>query len=167
MAEFTVNTTRHMPYQGRSFKIKMDGVYVAGLSKMGPLTRTTTVVTHRVGGDPSRERKSPGLTSFDAAVLEQGVTHDLAFEAWANKISDPDAPGVSLADFRKDLIIDLFNEGGQLVMSYQLFRCWVSEYTALPQLDAATAGVAIRSIKIEMESWSRDRGVTEPVEQSF
>jgi phage tail-like protein len=167
MAEFNVNPLRYMPYQHNAFRIKSGGVYVAGLNQMGAMTRTTTVVTHRVGGDPSRERKSPGLTSYAAAVLQQGVTHDLTFEAWANKISDPDAPGVSLADFRKDLIIDLFNESGQLVMSYQLFRCWVSEYTALPQLDAATAGVAIRSIKIEMESWSRDRSVTEPVEQSF
>jgi phage tail-like protein len=164
MAEFTVNPTRFDPYKNHMFKIKWDGVYVAGLSKMGPLTRTTTVVTHRVGGDPSRDRKSPGLTSYAATVLEQGVTHDLTFEAWANKVSNPSAPGISLPDFRKDVIVDMFNEAGQLVISYNLFRAWVSEYTALPQLDAATAAVAIRSIKIEMESWSRDVSVAEPKE---
>lgn len=167
MAEFTSNALRQDPYKHHMFRIKADGIYVAGLSKMGPLTRSTTVVSHRVGGDPSRDRKSPGLTSYSAAVLEQGVTHDLTFEAWANKVADPTSPGVSLADFRKDLIVDLFNEAGQLVISYQLFRCWVSDYTAMPQLDAATAGAAIRSIKIEMESWRRDPAVTEPVEQSF
>jgi len=146
--------------------VKWDGVYVAGLSKMSALKRSTAPVTHRVGGDPSHDRKSPGLTTYEAVTLERGVTHDPAFEAWANKVATLEQPGISLKDFRKDLIVDVFNEAGQKVLSYKLFRCWVSEYQALPQLDAATAAVAIQTIKIELEGWERDVSVTEPAEQS-
>ena len=129
------------------------------------LKRSTAPVTHRVGGDPSHDRKSPGLTTYDAVTLERGVTHDPAFEAWANKVASLEQPGISLPDFRKDLIVDVFNEAGQKVISYKLFRCWVSEYQALPALDAATAAVAIQTIKIELEGWERDTSVTEPAEQ--
>jgi phage tail-like protein len=147
------------------FRIQWDGVYVAGLSKMSMLKRSTAPVTHRVGGDPSHDRKSPGLTTYDAVTLERGVTHDPAFEAWANKVASLEQPGISLPDFRKNLIVDVFNEAGQKVISYKLFRCWVSEYQALPALDAATAAVAIQTLKIELEGWERDTSVTEPAEQ--
>jgi len=166
MPEFTVNTTRYDPYKTHMFRVKWDGVYVAGLSKMGPLTRTTAPVKHRAGGDPTKERLSPGLTTYTSVTLERGVTHDPAFEAWANKVSSLSAPGISLPDFRKDITIDVFNEAGQLVISYHMYRCWVSEYTALPALDAATAAVAIQSIKLENEGWERDTSVTEPKELS-
>jgi phage tail-like protein len=166
MAEFTVNPTRYDPYKFFNFRVKWDGVYVAGLSKMSALTRTTEPVSHRVGGDPSHDRRSPGLTTYTSVTLERGVTHDTRFEAWANKVASYKAPGISLPDFRKDIIVDLFNEAGQLVMSYHLYRCWVSEYTALPALDAATAAVAIQSIKIETEGWDRDVSVLEPKELS-
>src|SRR3569623_2025909 len=156
MAEFTVNPTRFDPYKTHMFRAKWDGVYVAGLSKLSALTRSTAPVTHRVGGDPSLDRKSPGLTTYDAVTLERGVTHDVAFEAWANKVSSLAQPGISLADFRKDLIVDVFNEATQNVISYHLFRCWVSEYQALPALDASTSAVAIQTIKLEMEVWERD-----------
>lgn len=166
MAEFTVNPTRVDPYKTCNFRVKWDGKYVAGLSKMGPLTRTTAPVSHRVGGDPSHDRRSPGLTTYTSVTLERGVTHDTDFEAWANKVASLSAPGISLPDFRKDITVDMFNEAGQLVISYHLYRCWVSEYTALPALDAATAAVAIQSIKIETEGWERDLAVTEPKELS-
>jgi phage tail-like protein len=166
MAEFTVNPTRYDPYLSHMFRVMWDGVYVAGLSKMGPLTRTTTSVQHRDGGDASRNRLSPGLTSHAAVTFERGVTHDLAFEAWANKVASLAAPGISLPDFRKDLTIHVFNEAGQLVIGYLMYRCWVSEYTALPQFDASTAAVAIQSMKIENEGWERDTSITEPKELS-
>lgn len=165
MAEFTVNPLRFDPYKSHMFRIQWDGVYVAGLSKMSMLKRSTAPVTHRVGGDPSHDRKSPGLTTYDAVTLERGVTHDPAFEAWANKVASLEQPGISLPDFRKNLIVDVFNEAGQKVISYKLFRCWVSEYQALPALDAATAVIAIQTLKIELEGWERDTSVTEPAEQ--
>ena len=164
MAEFTVNPTRFDPYKTHMFRVKWDGVYVAGLSKMGPLTRTTAPVSYRMGGDPAYDRRSPGLTSYTSVTLERGVTHDTAFEAWANKVASFAQPGISLADFRKDITVDVFNEAGQLVLSYHLYGCWPSEYTALPALDAATAAVAIQSIKLELEGWERDTAVTEPKE---
>ena len=166
MAEFTVNPTRYDPYKTHMFRVKWDGVYVAGLSKMSALTRATAPVSHRVGGDPSHDRRSPGLTTYSAVTLERGVTHDPAFEAWANKVSSYTAPGISLPDFRKDITVDVFNEAGQQVLSYFLYRCWVSEYTALPALDAATAAIAIQSIKLETEGWQRDASVAEPKELS-
>jgi phage tail-like protein len=166
MAEFTVNATRYYPYKTHMFQVKWDGVYVAGMSKMSPLTRTTAPVAHRTGGDPSHDRRSPGLTTYTPVTFERGVTHDPAFEAWANKVASYTAPGISLPDFRKDLTVDVFNEAGQQVLSYHLFGCWVSEYTALPALDAGTAATAIQSIKVEIEAWDRDVAVVEPKEVS-
>jgi phage tail-like protein len=167
MAQFSVNPTRFDPYKNFKFRVKWDGQYVAGLSKMSALKRTTEVVEHREGGDPSTSRKSPGRSKFDAVTLERGVTHDLTFEAWANKVWNFEGgPGSesSLADFRKDIIVDVFNEAGQKVISYKIFRCWVSEYRALPDLDANANAVAIQTIKLENEGWLRDVDVVEPAE---
>ncbi len=164
MAEFTVNATRFDPYKSFMFRVMWDGVYVAGLSKMGALKRSTDPITHRVGGDPSHERKSPGKSKFEAVVLERGVTHDPAFEAWANLVHSTKSP-ISLANFRKDITVDVFNEADQKVLSYHLHRCWPSEYQALPQLDAGTAAIAIQTLKLEVETWERDESVAEPQEQ--
>ena len=170
MPQFTVNTQRFDPYKNFKFRLKWDGRYVAGVSKVSSLKRTTEVVKHREGGDPSSSRKSPGRSEFEAVTLERGVTHDLEFERWANKVWDFGAGlGVeaSLADFRKDVIIEVYNEAGQLALAYSVFRCWVSEYQALPDLDANANAVAIQHIKLEVESWERDYDVTEPTEPSF
>jgi len=163
VAQFTVNATRFDPYKAFMFRVKWDGVYVAGLSKMSALKRTTEPVVHRDGADPSHDRKSPGKTTFDAVTLERGVTHDPAFEAWAGLVHSLAAP-MSLRNFRKEIIVDVFNEAGQKVLSYQLHRCWPSEYEALPQLDAGTAAVAIQTLKLEIEGWERDLSVVEPAE---
>ncbi len=168
MTEFTVNPTRLDPYKNFKFRVKWDGRYVAGVSKMSALRRTTEVIEHREGGDPSTSRKSPGRTQYEAITLERGVTHDTAFEEWANKVwklfGGP--PEVALADFRKDIHIDFFNEAGERVLSYKVFRCWVSEYQALSDLDANSESVAIERIKLENEGWERDLEVTEPPEPS-
>jgi phage tail-like protein len=167
--QFVVNTYRYDPYKNFKFRIMWDGKYVAGVSKVGGLTRTTQVVTYREGGDPSIVRKSPGQTEYTAITLERGVTHDPEFENWASKVWDFDNRGqlgqeVSLQDFRKDIIIELYNEAGQKVMAYNVYRCWVSEYTALPELDASANAVAIQTLKLENEGWTRDTAVTEPTE---
>lgn len=170
MAQFTINATRFDPYKNFKFRVKWDGRYVAGISKVSALKRTTEVVEHREGGDPSVSRRSPGRTSFEAITLERGVTHDVEFEQWANKVWNYGAGAgaeVSLKDFRKDLVLDFFNEAGQLVISYRIFRAWVSEYQALPELDANANAVAIQSIKLEHEGFERDYDVVEPSEVSF
>lgn len=166
MAEFTVNTNRFDPYKNFKFRVKWDGQYVAGLSKMtGGLKRSTKVVTHREGGDQSTSRKSPGLTDYDPITLERGVTHDTAFEDWANLVHNYQGDALmSLKNFRKDILVDVFNEEGQKVISYKVYRCWVSEYLALPDLDANANAVMIQHIKIENEGWERDTSVTEPQE---
>jgi phage tail-like protein len=163
MAQFTVNATRFDPYKSFMFRVKWDGQYVAGLSKMSALKRTTDPVVHREGGDPSYERKSPGITKYDAVTLERGLSHDPAFEAWANLVHSITSP-ISLKNFRKDVTVDVFNETGQKVLSYLLFRCWVSEWQAVPALDATAAAVAIETLKLENEGWKRDESVTEPTE---
>lgn len=170
MAEFTVNATRFDPYKNFKFRVKWDGKYVAGVSKVGGLKKTTEVVKHRNGGDPSSSRKSPGRTEFEAITLERGVTHDIAFEQWANKVWNYGSglgAEVSLKDFRKDIILELYNEAGQLAISYNIYRCWVSEYQAMPDLDANANAVAIQHIKLENEGWERDVAVTEPTEPTF
>jgi phage tail-like protein len=167
MAEFVVNAQRFDPYKNFKFRLKWDGHYVAGISKVSGLKRTTEVVKHREGGDPSTTRKSPGRTEYDAITLERGVTHDLDFEAWATKVWQLGATlgsEVSLADFRKDMILEFYNEAGQLAISYKIYRAWVSEYQALPDLDANANAVAIQHIKLENEGWERDTDVREPTE---
>jgi phage tail-like protein len=170
MAQFTVNASRFDPYKNFKFRVKWDGRYVAGLSKAGALNRKTEVVSHREGGDPSSSRKSPGRTEYDAVMLERGVTHDVEFEQWANKVWNWGSglgQEVSLQDFRKDVILELYNEAGQLAVAYRLYRCWVSEFEALPELDANANAVAIQKIKLENEGWERDLEVAEPSEPSF
>ena len=170
MAEFSVNPQRFDPYKNFKFRVKWDGRYVAGVSKVGALKRTTEVVRHRTGGDPSTSRKSPGRTEYDAITLERGVTHDVDFEQWANKVWNFGSglgSEVSLRDFRKDIIIEMYNEAGQLAVAYKVFRCWVSEFQSLPDLDGNANAVAIQTIKLENEGWLRDVAVVEPVEQSF
>jgi phage tail-like protein len=170
MAEFVVNPQRFDPYKNFKFRLRWDGRYVAGISKVSALKRTTEVVKHRDGGDPSTSRKSPGRTEYDPITLERGVTHDLEFEKWASKVWQLHAAlgsEVSLADFRKDVILDFYNEAGQLAISYNIFRCWVSEFQALPDLDANANAVAIQHIKLENEGWLRDVAVTEPTEPTL
>lgn len=170
MAQFSVNAQRFDPYKNFKFRVKWDGRYVAGLSKVSALKRSTEVVEHREGGDPSTARKSPGRTKFEAITLERGVTHDPEFEKWANKVWNFGSglgAEVSLKDFRKDLIIELYNEAGQLALAYKVFRAWVSEFQSLPDLDANANAVAIQHIKLENEGWERDYDVTEPAEPSF
>jgi phage tail-like protein len=170
MAEFAVNAQRFDAYKNFKFRVKWDGRYVAGVSKVGALKRTIEVVEHRSGGDPSTSRKSPGRAKFEPITLERGVTHDVEFERWANKVWNFGSglgAEVSLKDFRKDLIIELYNEAGQLVIAYKVFRAWVSEFQALPELDANANAVAIQSIKLENEGWERDYEVPEPAEPTF
>ena len=139
-------------------------------ARSAALKRTTEVVKHREGGDPSSSRKSPGRTEYEAITLERGVTHDTEFEKWANKIWNFGAglgAEVSLKDFRKDLIIEVYNEAGQLAITYKVYRCWVSEFQALPDLDANANAVAIQHIKLENEGWERDASVPEPAEPTL
>jgi phage tail-like protein len=169
MAQFIVNPNRHDPYKDFKFRVKWDGRYVAGVSRVSGLRRRTEVIEHREGGEPSTSRKSPGRTTFDAITLERGITHDHEFEQWADAVWRLGAaPGaeVGLKDFRKDLSIELHNEAGQLVLAFNVYRAWVSEYQVLPDLDANAGGVAIETIKLEIEGWDRDQSVSEPSEPS-
>jgi phage tail-like protein len=170
MASFSVNAQRFDPYKNFKFRVKWDGKYVAGVSKVGALKRTTEVVKHREGGDPSSSRKSPGRSEYDSIVLERGVTHDKEFEQWASKVWNFGSglgKEVSLKDFRKDIIIEVYNEAGQLAIAYKVFRCWVSEFQAEADLDANANAVLIQNIKLENEGWQRDQDVNEPSEPSF
>jgi len=170
MAQFSVNPQRFDPYKNFKFRIKFGTDYVAGVSKISALKRTTEVVKHREGGDPSSSRKSPGRTEYEAITLERGVTHDKEFEQWANKVWNYGSglgAEVSLQDFRKDIIIEVYNEAGQLAVAYKVFRCWVSEFQAQADLDANANAVLIQTIKLENEGWERDYVVSEPKELTF
>lgn len=169
MSEFPANPTRFDPYKNFKFRLKWDGKYVAGVSHVSGLKRTTEVVEHREGGDPSTSRKSPGRTEYDAITLSRGLTQDREFENWANKVWQLGAasgPESALKDFRKDVYLEFYNEAGQLALAYKIYRCWVAEYQALPSLDADANAIAIEHIVLENEGWERDSSVTEPVEPS-
>lgn len=163
---FSVNAHRYDPYRTFKFQIIIDGQVVVGMRKMGALKKSTEVVKWRNAGDPSHERVMPGGTSYEAITLEQGLTHDPVFEKWANLVNNIEGDGaVSLKDFRKDIIVNVLNLQGEVALSYKVFRCWVSEYQSLPELDAGTMNaVGIQTITLQHEGWQRDVSVAEPTE---
>ena len=169
MAEFTVNPHRFDPYKNFKFLVLWDGRVVAGIQKISALKRTTEVVKNRSGGDPSTPRLSPGRTEFDAITLERGVTHDVEFDRWANKVwtVGQQLGSEQSRDFRKDIAIQLLNEAGQVALVYKVFRAWPSEYQIVSELDANANAIAIQSLKLETEGWERDYEVPEPVEPEF
>jgi phage tail-like protein len=165
MPKFTVNSERFDPYHNFKFKIKWDGQYVAGLSKCSLLKKTTESTPWYEAGDQSVPHKLPGKTTYDPITLTAGVTHDTAFEDWANLVNNYQGEAaMSLKNFRKDLTIEIGNLQGTTVLAYNVFRCWVAEYQAIPELDAAGNAVMIQTIKLEHEGWERDKSVTEPAE---
>ena len=162
---FVVNAHRVDPYKNFKFRVLWDGKPVLGVSKVGALKRTTEVVKHRSGGQNSYDHKSPGRTSYDAVTMERGITHDIEFEKWANQVhSFQGDPAMDLAGYKKDLTLEVMNEKGQVALRYFLFRCWVSEFQAVPDLDANANAVAIEHLKVELEGWQRDADTAEPSE---
>lgn len=163
--KFPSNPHREDPYRNFKFTIDIDGQEVAGLSKCSALKKTTKSVEWREGGDPSTSRKLPGPTSYDAITLTAGVTQDRTFEDWANLVNNFQGDALmSLKNFRKSVKINVYNEAHQLVLAYKVYRCWVSEYQALPELDASANAVMIQTIKLENEGWERDTEVSEQPE---
>jgi len=157
MPKFNANPQRYDPYRNFKFKVKVDNQYVAGLSKCSALKKTTEMVEWREGGDPSTTHKLPGKTKYDPITLTAGVTQDTTFEAWANLVNNFQGDAaMSLKNFRKNITIEVANEAGQTVLAYNVFNCWVSEYQALPELDAMANAVMIQTIKLENEGWVRD-----------
>jgi phage tail-like protein len=166
MIKFTANSHRTDPYKNFKFKVKWDGRVVCGVNKVSALKRTTEVIKHREGNDPSTQRHMPGQSAFEAITLERGVTHDKDFEDWANKVYDVGAAGmIMLKSFRKDILIEFQNENGDVAKVYKIYKCWVSEFQGLPELDANANAVAIEHIKIENEGWERDDQYPEPKEK--
>ncbi|MEO9821340.1 MAG: phage tail protein [Roseobacter sp.] len=171
MSQLNLTGQRVVPYAGHKFRIKeVGGEYFFAVNKVSALSRSVEVMEYREGGDPSLMRKSPGQAKFEAITMERGVTNNPQFEQWANKIWNYGSglgAEVSLADFRKDLFLEIYNEAGQLVLGYKLFRCWVSEFRAFPDLDASSSAFAIQTIKLENEGWERDEEIGLPAEPSF
>lgn len=165
MPQFSVNSYRFDPYRNFNFVVKWDGEAVAGINKVSALKRTAEVVDWREGGDPTHGRKLPGKTSYEPITLEEGLTHSSLFEDWANLVNNfAGNAAMSLKNFRKELVIDLLNLQGNVAQSFIVHRCWVSEFTAMPELDAAGNAVAIRTLVLQNEGWERDVAVTEPTE---
>ena len=172
MADGFASAHRHDPYKNFKFKVQWEaesgeGTYVTvmGVSKVSALKKTTEVVTFRNGGDNSTDHKQPGRTSYEGITLERGITHDTEFENWAKLVYPYEGDSLVKSDkFKKKLILDILNEKGQIALRYYLYECWVSEFTAVPELDANANAVAIESIKIELEGWKRDTSKPEPDE---
>lgn len=165
MAQFSVNTHRFDPYKNFKFRVSAGGTPILGVSKMSALKWSMEAISHREGGDPSSTRLSPSVRKSEPITLERGITHDTRLEAWANLVYNVDGDAsMSLKEFRQDLYIELLNEMGQVAKAWKVYRCWVSEYTAVPELDANGNGVAIESIVIQNEGWERDTAVGEPTE---
>ncbi len=168
--DFAVNPYRQDPYKRFKFRVRWDGQYISGISYVSGLTRSTQVSTFRDGSDASVIRRLPGQTEYEPIILERGRTHDTAFEVWSNKVwnlGSGQGSEVSLGDFRKDMIIDLYNEAGQLAMSFRVYNCWPSAYSALTELESESRELAIERLVLQHEGWERDYAVAEPTEPSF
>lgn len=163
---FPANTHRYDPYRTFMFQVVIDGAPVAGLKKMSVLKKTTEAVKWRSAGDPTHERVMPGGTSYEPVTLEQGLTHDPVFENWASLVNNIQGnAGMSLLNYRKDLVLNVLNLQGTIAISYKLYRAWVSEFQALPEFDAGTMNaVGIQTLILQHEGWERDTSITEPTE---
>lgn len=167
MAEFPTNPSRVDPYKNFNFRVKWDGQYIPAVTRVSGLLRTTSVIENREGGELTTSNKSAGLTQFEPITIERGLTDDPAFEQWANLVWQHGAAfgaESSLNEFRKNIYIELYNEAGQLVRAYKVYRCWPSEYRPFSQLDANQAEVLIESITLQNEGWERDTSVVPPVQ---
>ena len=164
---FSVNTNRFDPYKSYAFLVYIGNstTPVAAVSKVTGLKRSSDPIEYKEGGN-AVILKGLGRTKYDAVTMERGVTFDTDFQNWADaaQVLDKGAPSTSLANLRQELRIDLLNEERQPVMRYFIHRCWVSEFQALPDLDAGANAVAIEHIKLENEGWERDLTLTEPKE---
>lgn len=163
----SVPTTAVNPYLSYNFRVKWDNQYVAAVSRVSGLTRRTQVVSFHAGGQARTAYKIPGQTDYEPVVLERGITTDTVFEQWASKVwSYPDSAQLgnemSLKDFRKNMQIELYNQAGAVVLRYNLYNCWPSEYTALPELNGGGNAVALATLTIEHEGWDRDTSLTPP-----
>ena len=165
---FRVNINRFDPYKNYRFLVFFGDVVdpVAGVSKVSGLKRSSDAIDYKEGGN-AITLKGIGRTKYEPITLERGVTHDLDFEEWANAAQklDKGAAQSSLSKLRKTIRIALLNEAGQKVQQYTVHRCWVSEFHALPDLDAGGNAFALETIKIEHEGWERDISVGEPDEK--
>jgi phage tail-like protein len=170
MPRLPVNTPCFDPYRSFKFRVKWDGRCVAGVNKVSATERTTEVVHHREGAGLGNRRKSPGSPKHEAITLERGVTHDKDFVQWAGKVRNYGSgvgAGVSLKELRRDVIIEAYNEVGHVAVAYKVHRCWVSEFKALPDLEASANCVAIEHITLENEGWERDEQVLEPTKPAL
>jgi hypothetical protein len=167
VSQFSLQAQRLDPYKNFKFRLKWDGKYVAGFSKVSSLRRTTEVIEYRSGADPASPQEDPGPSKFGPITLERGLTQDSAFNAWAAGVQSYGAKlgtEVSAADYCKDIILEFCNDAGQPVLVYKVHRCWVSDYQILPDLAANGNAIAIEHIKLENEGWEQDSGATEPQE---
>lgn len=170
MAMFATDPRRFEPYRNFKFRVKWQGRFVAGFSTVSSLWPSIAVTKRGECDVPSTIRKSPGSTKFEPITLERGLTHDPEFERWAYKVWDFGAElagAASDTDFRKDIMIGLYNEVGQLEMAWNVCRCWVSEFQAMPDIAANANTVAIAHIRLENEGWERDLGLVGSADPSI
>jgi phage tail-like protein len=161
MTHASAHRGRFDPYRNYRFHVLWDGKIVAGVSKVSGLSRSTDVVQLRGLGDPT-VRLTPGQQRYAAITLERGISHDIAFEQWANRVWSWSAANAGASDFRKDIRIELYDEAGQLALAYDVYRCWPSEFTAIGELDGAGNALAIQSLVLQNEGWERDAAVKVP-----
>lgn len=161
---FSINTDRFDPYKSYRFLVffGQSTQAVAAVSKVTALKRSADVIEYKEGGNPVI-LKGLGRTKYEPITLERGVTQDSTFLEWADATQklDQGVASNSLANLRKEIRIVLLNEEGQQVQGYIVHRCWVSEFQALPDLDAGASAIALEHIKLENEGWEKDPTISE------
>jgi len=162
--EFPLNTYRYDPYKTYRFLVYFhpSTTPVAAVSKVSALKRSSDVIDYKEGGS-AIILKGLGRMKYEPITLERGVTFASEFEEWANaaQVLSSGAPSTSLQALRKEVSIVLLNEEAQPVHGYIVHRCWVSEFQALPELDAGASAIAIEHVVVQNEGWERDPSIIE------
>jgi len=133
---------RDSAYRQYRYRLRYKGHEIAGFRGMGLLHPLT-----------------PGRAKSETVTLKRGVTQDSQFQQWANSVTKS-ATGAPPAAFRKNVSLEVYNEAGQVVQRFTFTKSWVSQYSALPVLNANGNAVAIEHIKIEVEGWVIDTRAT-------
>lgn len=150
------------PYRTFKFRVRFGNTTVAGISKVSMLTRTVTPNELKEGGDMFGPRQNPSAVHYEDVTLEKGLTASNEFEDWANAVVQLQVDPGSVSGFKRTVYIDVFDLNGnpldgksQPITSYKLNKCWITKYSALPELDAGSGGVGIQSVTLRHEGWER------------
>jgi phage tail-like protein len=163
LSAFQANATRYDPYKNFKFRVKWDGAYIPGISRVSGLGMVFQAAEHREGAEPNVVHRAPGVLSYETITLERPIGPDTAFEDWAKLVTPATAgAGASHGAHLKTVRVEVLNQAGQPLLAYDVYHCWPSVYRPLPDLVEGSRPRPIESITLVHDGWERDPAVVYP-----